>query len=147
MWTLTNLPSGKQNLRSERLISDKGLICRPKLIAWPMNIYQASLPIFRSMDLLLGLWLDSPVFALLAINTAHPQTLSAVACRWLHFAFPELKLLCCSQIPFISSTLSLPQFTSLCRLTKVWHRFHDSMAPGTFPFFPHRALPLSVIAS
>ena len=64
-----------------------------------------------------------------------PQTLNRLVCSLLHFAFSKRQLLCYSQLNLISGNWSLPQLISRFRLTKAWHRLHNSMEPGTSPFF------------
>ena len=80
MESLTHVPSGKRNIRTKRLISSKCLIYRrQKLIPQTMNIHQESLPILKPMNLLLGFWLDSPLFALFDHKNSSSQTINRFA--------------------------------------------------------------------
>lgn len=63
-----HIPSEEWNLRTERLILLKCLVYRR-----PMNIRQKPPPTLKPMNLLLGLWLDSPSLNSLLMNTAHPK--------------------------------------------------------------------------
>lgn len=82
-----------------------------------MNIHQESLSIFKLMHLLLRLWLDSPLFVLLACKYSPNQTLKGLTGSLLQHVFPKFQFLCSSRLISISCNLSLPQFTSLLRLT------------------------------
>ena len=61
-----------------------------------MNIQQECLPILKSMNLLLELWLDLPLFALVACKYSPPKVLNREACVLLQHAFPELQFPCYS---------------------------------------------------
>lgn len=84
MENLTYVPSEKQNLRTEELISWKWLIYRrSRLISLPMNICQESLPTLKPMNLLLGDRLDFLLFSLLAHEYSYFQWIClclAIAC-------------------------------------------------------------------
>ena len=83
MENFMHAPSEEWNLRNERKISHKcQIIRRLSLISWPMTIYQVSLPILKSMNLLLGLWLDSPCLYSLPINTTCPKPSTKLPVTW-----------------------------------------------------------------
>lgn len=76
----------------------------------PMN--KEPLLILKPMNFVLGLQLGFPLFALLSHKYSQPQAVNGLACRLLQRAFPELQLICYSQINSISSDVNLPYFTS-----------------------------------
>ena len=103
------LPSEEQNMR---LTYVKHLIYRrSSIISWSMNIHQESLSIFKPKNLLLELWSDSSLFALLA----HVQPLllgggvAPLGCR--PSAIPEW-----SQFQVIRACLSFSPLQSLSRV-------------------------------
>ena len=59
-----------------------------------MNIQQKSLPILKPMNLLLELWLDLSLFALVACKYSPPQALNRHVCVLRQHAFPELQFPC-----------------------------------------------------
>lgn len=89
---------------------------RQRLISWPIDICQESLPILKSMNLLFGRSLDISFFVFLDHKYSLTYTLNRVACNLVQHAFCELKFLCFSQINSTSGDTSLPQFISLLRL-------------------------------
>lgn len=64
-----------------------------ELTSSPMNTHQESLLIPKPMNLLLGLWLDFPLFAFLVHEHSPPQTFNGLTSSLLYFAFHELQLL------------------------------------------------------
>lgn len=58
-----------------------------------MNVCQESLPILTPVNLLLGLWLDFTIFALLAHKNSPPQILDGLTCIVTQFTCPELQSL------------------------------------------------------
>ena len=81
----------RMELRTERLIAHKRLIYwRLRIISWVMNICWKSLPILKPMNLLLGLWLDFLLFALLAHNKNPPQTPNWLVWSLSQHVFPKL---------------------------------------------------------
>ena len=91
----------------------------PRLISWLLNTHQESFPILKPMNLLFGLWLGFPLFALRAYKSSPLLTLTGLAYSWCQHAFPELQSLCYSRINSIFGNLNLSQFNSLFRLTVV----------------------------
>ena len=85
MENLIHEPSEKQNLRTERLISQKCLMYKPKCIPERLNVLKEPLPILRLMNLLLGHQLNSSLFVFLAHKMAHtkPSMDCPVACHSL----------------------------------------------------------------
>lgn len=73
METLTHESSGKQNLRTKRLISRKCLMYKPKCIPERLNVLKEPLPILKLMNLLLGHQLNSSLFVLLAHKTVNTK--------------------------------------------------------------------------
>lgn len=97
MENFPHVPSEEQNLRIQRLIFYERLFYRrSSLISQSMNIHQESLPILKSMNLLLALWLYCPLSVLLAHMHSLPQTPKRLACKLLQHVFPKLQFLFCS---------------------------------------------------
>lgn len=67
-----------------------------------MNICQEYFLILKPVNLLLGLRLGFPLFALLAHKYSRLQTLNEPACSLPQYVFPELQFLCYSLINSIS---------------------------------------------
>ena len=111
----------------------------PRLISWLLNTHQESFPILKPMNLLFGLWLGFPLFALRAYKSSPLLTLTGLAYSWCQHAFPELQSLCYSRINSIFGNLNLSQFNSLFRLTVVSILFFFGCAAGhAGSYFPHQ---------
>lgn len=91
----------------------------PRLISWLLNTHQESFPILKPMNLLFGLWLGFPLFALHAYKSNPLLTLTGLAYSWCQHVFPEFQSLCYYWINSIFGNLNLSQFNSLFRLTVV----------------------------
>lgn len=105
MKNVMHTPSEEWNSRTEKLISWKRLPYRRlKTTSWPMNICQQSLPILKPMNILLGLWLGCPFFALL--DCVYRQTAPNPQRTLL-----QLATACISQI---SIPLRLPNKLNFC---------------------------------
>ena len=131
---ITHTPSKEQNLRTERLIFPKRLIySRWKLVPWSTNIHQESLSVFKPMNLLLGLWLDFLVFALLALKYSPPQTLKRLTVACSQPVFLELQFLCSSWITSICGNSCLPKFIYLGWCLISWYKFMDLSSRKKIP--------------
>lgn len=89
---------------------------KSELVSWAMSIHKESFPHSQSMNVLIGLWLDFPLFGLFPQKYSPCQTLSRLTCSLLWLAFSKLQFLCYSQINSIAGNPSLPQFPSLFRM-------------------------------
>lgn len=90
----THVPSEELNLKPERLISHKCLnYWRQSLIFWPRSIRQESFPLLKPMNWLLELWLDWPLFVLLAHKYRPSPNLNELVCSLLQHRFPKLQFL------------------------------------------------------
>lgn len=77
---------------------------RQRLISWPINTCQKSFPFLKSVNSLLGFWLDILLFVFLAHGYNPPQTLNdlpvtCTACIWgvaITLLFLKKKLNFCS---------------------------------------------------
>lgn len=117
-WGIPHVPSEELNLKPERLISHKCLIYwRQSLIFWPTSIRQESLPLLKPMNWLLELWLDWPLFVLLAHKYRPPPNLKELVCSLLQHGFPNCNFSSITPQNSISGNLDLPWFTFWFRLT------------------------------
>lgn len=120
MENLAHVPSGEWNLRTERQISHR----KPKLISWPLNVWQESLPILKPMNLLTRTCLDFLLFALLAQKYSSPRSsMASLKLTALCISPIAIPLLFPSKLNFWSSELA--SVTSLLTvthssLTKAW---------------------------
>lgn len=120
MENLAHVPSGEWNLRTKRQISHR----KPKLISWPLNIWQESLPILKPMNLLTRTCLDFLLFALLAQKYNSPQIFNGLPRAYCTCISPiAIPLLFPSKLNFwsfkLASVTSLPRVTH-SSLTKAW---------------------------
>ena len=112
-------PSEERNLRMEGMSKNYLIYGRLRLISWPVNTHQESLPILKPVNLQLGLYLGFPLFTLPALKHSRPQPFNDWPVALMH-ELPNAILLLFQKNSSCGNR-SLLQSTSRFRLTVFIH--------------------------